>query len=85
MQDWKAPAAGLDTFWEQADSDGSCEHPLERELCYRLDALERYRQLIDDAQAGGRDEIVDALLCQHARQARLIDQIRAALQNRSQR
>jgi hypothetical protein len=85
MQDGKAPAAGLDTFWEQADSDGSCEHPLERELCYRLDAMARYQQLIDDALAGGRDEIVDALLCQHDRQARLIDQIRAALQNRPPR
>jgi hypothetical protein len=85
MQDRKAPAAGLDTFWEQADSEGSCEHPLERELCYRLDAMARYQQLIDDAQAGGRDEIVDALLSQHDRQARLVNEIRAALQNRSNR
>lgn len=85
MQDGKAPAAGLDTFWEEADSEGSCEHPLERELCYRLDALIRYQELIQDAQASGHDEAVDALLCQHDRQVRLIGEIRAALQNRSHR
>ncbi|MEX2282740.1 MAG: hypothetical protein WEE89_09685 [Gemmatimonadota bacterium] len=82
MRDGRAPAAGLDTFWEQADSEASCEHPLERELCYRLDALERYRQLILDAQAGGRDDVVDVLASEHDYQARLVRELRSALQNR---
>ncbi len=84
MRDGRIPAAGLDTFWEAADDDALCEHPLERELCHRLDALERYRQLIMDAQAGGRDDIVDVLVSQHDRQARLIEDLRAALRNRPQ-
>jgi hypothetical protein len=76
------PTPGIDIFWEQADADGSCEHPLERELCHRIEALERYRLMILDAEASGRDEMVDALLAQHHRQARLVSDLREALRDR---
>jgi hypothetical protein len=79
MRDEKAPAAGLEAFWEQADSDALCEHPLERELCHRLDALNRYREMIMDAQSSGREEVVDALAAQFERQARLVELLKAAL------
>lgn len=73
------PVPGLDFFWEQADAEASDEHPLERELCHRLDALERYRQMILDAQTLGRDDMVDALVVQHDKQARVVRQLRYAL------
>lgn len=79
MQHERAPSPGLDFFWEQADREASTEHPLERELVHRLDVLERYRGMIMDAQAGGRDEIVDALLTEHDRQARVVLELRDAL------
>lgn len=74
-----SPVPGLDFFWEQADVEGSDEHPLERELCHRLDAMERYRQMIMDAQMSGRDDMVDALVMQHEKQARVVRQLRHAL------
>jgi len=73
------PVPGLDFFWEQADAEASDEHPLERELCHRLDVMERYRQMILDAQMTGRDDMVDALVVQHEKQARVVRQLRSAL------
>jgi hypothetical protein len=75
----EAPSPGLDLFWEQADQDGSEEHPLERELCYRTDVLIRYQQMIADAQIAGRDDVVDALMEQHDRQARVCSRLREEL------
>lgn len=70
---------GLDFFWEQADRDGSGEHPLERELCERLDALARYRGMIADAEANGREEAAELLLGQQRREAEMADRIREAM------
>lgn len=66
------PTPGLDAFWEDADRDGSREHPLERELCDRLDALARYRRMIAEAQVEGRDDATERLLEQHAREERIV-------------
>jgi hypothetical protein len=71
---------GLDSFWEQADLDESGEHPLERELCDRLDALARYRRMIDDALVNGQDDAVDVLLRAHEREERIVAQLRDALE-----
>lgn len=75
----RASSPGLDFFWEQADADGSDEHPLERELAHRLDACSRYRSLITDAQAGGNEDLVDILIEQHDREAAVVRRIRDAL------
>jgi hypothetical protein len=83
MQNERTVPPGLDLFWEEADAQASGEHPLERELTFRLDALERYRQMIVEAQASGRDEIVVALVHQHDRQARFVQDLRVALRRRS--
>lgn len=72
-------APGLGAFWEEADSDGSSQDPLERELCEHLDALARYGRLIADAQATGRDYAIEILLRQHGREEDQVRRIRAAL------
>lgn len=69
---------GLDSFWEQADVDESGEHPIERELCDHLDALARYRQLINDAIANGRDDAVNILLEQHEREEQVVRRLHGA-------
>lgn len=74
---------GVDTFWEQADSAASGQNPLERELGERIDALARYRRLISDAQANGRDDAVEILLRQHDREEKAVERLREAL-SRSQ-
>lgn len=70
---------GLESFWETCDKDGVSEHPLMRELCYRLDAIQRYRALITDAEDNGNDDALE-LLTRHFEQqheivARLRDEI----------
>ena len=75
----EAPSPGLDLFWEQADQDGSEEHPLARELGYRTDVLIRYQQMIADALVAGRDDVVHALVEQHERQARFCERLRSEL------
>src|SRR5690606_16921320 len=51
---------GLEAFWASADDEGLDDHPLERELCERLDRLARYRTLLyDAAAAGGADVAVE--------------------------
>ncbi|MBX6362278.1 MAG: hypothetical protein IRZ00_00290 [Gemmatimonadetes bacterium] len=74
-----ATSPGLDFFWEQADIDASDEHPLERELAHRLDACSRYRALIAEAQAGGHESRVEALIAQHEREELLVRRLREAL------
>lgn len=69
----------LEAFWEQADVDGSNEHPLEREIAEQQDALLRYGGLIEDAQAQGRDDLADLLIGQQERHARVLRQLREAL------
>lgn len=70
---------GLDTFWEQADLDGSAEHPLQREIDERVDALARYRRLITEADDNGRDEAAEILTRQHDREAAVVKRLREAL------
>jgi hypothetical protein len=78
MREQQTPL-GIDSFWIEADYDGSAEHPLERELGHRMDVLARYHQMISDALASGRDDVVDALLVQQDRQAEMVLQLRMAL------
>jgi hypothetical protein len=70
---------GLEQFWEQADVEGSGEHPLVRELEHRIDRLARYRELIAEAQAGGRDQAVEELVAQHESEARVVRRLREAV------
>ena len=70
---------GLDLFWEQADYDSSNQNPLERELDERVDALARYRRLISEAQANGRDEAAEILIRQHDREEAAVKRLRSAL------
>ncbi len=80
-----APSPALDLFWEQADQDGSEEHPLLRELCYRTDVMIRFQQMIADAQIDGREDVLDALIEQHERQARVCSRLREELRRFSPR
>ncbi len=77
--------AALESFWEQADQDASSEHPLERELAEREDALSRYRLLIEDAQAQGRDDLADILIGQQERQEVVVRGLREALRRMRER
>lgn len=70
---------GLDAFWEQADADGSDEHPLERELSHRNDAIARYGGMIADAEANGFDEMVRQLGREQEREETLAQGLRRAL------
>jgi hypothetical protein len=69
----------LDFFWEQADLDGNGDHPLELELCHRLDAIERYGQLIADAEAAGHDDLIDDLIAAHDREQSVIKRLHQAI------
>jgi len=70
---------GLDSFWEEADREGSSEHPLARELGFHLDALARYRRLADEAEADGRDQAAALLLDHCRREEEVIRALEAAL------
>jgi hypothetical protein len=77
---------GLDAFWESCDRDDIAENPLERELCFRTDALARYRDQITAAEEMGDDEAV-ALLSRHYDETRrTIQRLREAIlaQNNNQ-
>lgn len=80
MTDSERRRPGLDFFWQQADDEGSGEHPLERELAERTDALVRYRILIADAEAAGRDEAAEMLLKELDREQELVEKLRSALE-----
>jgi hypothetical protein len=73
---------GLDLFWEQADESSSSQHPLERELDERVDALARYRRLISEAQANGREDAAEILIRQYDREEQAVQQLRDALAGR---
>ncbi len=79
MADQRPARLGVDSFWEHADDTDSAEHPLERELADRLDALARYRQRIADCEELGRDDEVSVLLRQHERERIEIERLREAL------
>lgn len=72
----------LDLFWEEADLEGDGEHPLERELAYRLDALVRCERLMADAAAAANDDAVRQLTDQYERQARMAEALLDALRGR---
>jgi len=73
-------APGLESFWETCDQDGVGDHPLMRELCYRLDAIQRYRTMIADAEANGQDEALELLSKHYDTQQSIIQRIRAELE-----
>jgi hypothetical protein len=79
VNDRKLQTPGLDAFWEQADLEGSDEHPLERELSHRLDAIIRYGRLIAEAQANGFDEMAEQLQRQQDREESLARDILVVL------
>lgn len=83
MNEPRSPA--LETFWEVADHDGSGQDPLERELDERVDALTRYRRLISEAEANGRDDAADILMKQHDREEEAVRRLREALRRRRER
>lgn len=70
---------GLDHFWEQADEEGSTQHPLERELAERLDALARYRDQILQAEANERASDAEILLRQHEREYQAVQRLWSAI------
>ena len=79
MPNDRQPTPGVDAFWEQADLEDSDEHPLERELSHRLDAIARYELLIAEAQENGHDEMANQLQRQQEREEMLAREIRDAL------
>lgn len=72
-------APGLESFWETCDHDGVAEHPLMRELCFRLDAIQRYRSLIQDAEYMGDDDAVAQLSKQFDEQHAVVRKLREEL------
>lgn len=74
---------GLDLFWEEADREAAADHPLERELAYRLDALVRCEQLMDQAAAAASDSAMAQLECLHRRQREIVDALARALKRRA--
>jgi hypothetical protein len=70
----------LDLFWEEADQDDEAEHPLRRELAYRLDVLAHYERMLADAQSHGHAGLISTLTKQHRRQLSLIERLQEALQ-----
>lgn len=75
----KDAAPGLEAFWELADAEALDEHPLERELCERLDTLARYQRMLSDAASTEQADVVDALQRAHDREAELVRNLRRAL------
>lgn len=72
---------GLDNFWEQADEESSTQHPLERELAERLDALARYRDQILQAEANDRPADAEVLLRQHEREYQAVQRLWSAIRH----
>lgn len=70
---------GLDHFWEQADEESSTQHPLERELAERLDALARYRDQILQAEANERAGDAEVLMRQHEREYQAVQRLWSAI------
>lgn len=76
----ESTAAGLEDFWATCDADEVGEHPLMRELCFRLDACQRYRTLIADAEANGNDDAVEVLSRHYDQQQTIVKRLQAELQ-----
>lgn len=76
---------GLDHFWEQADEESSTQHPLERELAERLDALARYRDQILQAEANDRTSDAEVLLRQHEREYQAVQRLWSAIRRMRER
>ena len=76
---------GLDHFWEQADEEGSTQHPLERELAERLDALARYRDQILQAESNDRTADAEVLLRQHEREYQAVQRLWSAIRRMRER
>ena len=75
---------GLDAFWESCDREDVAENPLERELCFRSDALRRYSAQIEAAEELGDDEAV-AVLSRHYEDTRQqIQRLREAINKQNQ-
>ena len=72
-------SSALSFFWEQADNDGVGENPLVLELCFRLDAVARYRGMISDAEAAGQDDVLADLVIAHEREEQMVRRLRSAL------
>jgi hypothetical protein len=70
---------GLDAFWESCDRDDIGDDPLERELCFRSDALVRYREQIQAAEELGDDEAVEVLSRHFDETRRAIRRLRDAI------
>lgn len=79
MQENRTPALGVDAFWLDAEANDCSDNPLERELCYRLEAVQRYERMIAEAEEIGRDEVIASLMEQKARMARLALELQEAL------
>lgn len=75
----KDAAPGLESFWETCDKDGVGDHPLMRELCFRLDVIQRYRGLIADAEDSGNDEALEVLSSYYDYQQEICKRIRDEL------
>jgi hypothetical protein len=71
----------LDLFWEEADLADAAEHPLRRELAYRLDVLARYERLLAEAQSAGSPAQIATLTREHRRQLELIEVLDDALRS----
>ena len=76
---------GLDHFWEQADEESSTQHPLERELAERLDALARYRDQILQAEANARSSDAELLMRQHEREYQAVQRLWSAIRRMRER
>jgi hypothetical protein len=75
---------GLDAFWETCDREGVPDNPLERELCFRSDALRRYSAQIEAAEEMGDDDAV-AVLSRHYEDTRqVIQRLRDAILKQTQ-
>ena len=76
---------GLDHFWEQADEESSTQHPLERELAERLDALARYRDQILQAESNDRSADAEVLMRQHEREYQAVQRLWSAIRRMRER
>ena len=71
---------GIEAFWEECDRNGIGDNPLVRELCDRLDAMQRCQRMIDDAEVAGNDEAIEILSAQYDRQRDIVRRIRQQLE-----
>ena len=79
MQENRTPAPGVELFWLDAEANDCADNPLERELCYRLEAAQRFSRMIAEAEEIGRDEVIDALIAQQVRMSKLAQELQDAL------